>query len=341
MSHSFIHSRKLLLEKDIRSDWANEMVLNPSIIKDRETGRIHMLFRATGSWDKRRISGRPLPYPIFLGWQFDMTKPALSPQIRYDIEEIFIKNYQGENVVNYANGCIEDPRLFYFMDECYLTVACRMFPPGPYWIKDDPMQCAPDWAVSDNHPFGLAAKKNYTVNVLFKVNLAKLSNKEYEAAFEYVTHVTNPIFGEDRDVVFFPRKLEINGRKKIVMLQRPFNPDKYPTLHERRPSIIITSGNDFEDFASEKLEREILASPKFVWESNRIGASAPPIYLGNSEWLLNYHGKQDDHIGYTQSFMILKERNNGFPEVIYRCEERLITPEESWEQPNKFKVPCI
>lgn len=352
MQYPFIHSKKMLLEPVPGSSWASEMVLNPAILYEEETGRLHMLFRATGPWPEKQMAGKPLPYPIGLGyawsddkgetWQFDLERPALFPKLAYRAEEIYITNVNGEKVVNYANGGVEDPRLFYFEDGCYLITACRMFPPGPYWEHDEPMQCAPAWAREEGHPFGKAATENYTVNVLWKVNLQKLAVGDYEEAFGYVTHLTNPMFGEDRDVLIFPERLTINGHKKIVMLQRPYVPGHYPMFaDDTKPSIVICSADSFEEFAAPDLPREILASPEFSWEADRIGASAPPIKLEDGKWLISYHGKQDAVEGYSQSFMIAQEQPGGYPKIVYRCAERLIVPTEDWEMPNKFTTPCV
>ena len=145
MPVKFIHSRKLVLEPQKGSPWAEEMVLNPAVVEDPKTGRIHMMFRATGPWPSRQIPGRPMPYPIFLGyaysddngtsWTPDFSRPALAPALNYEINDIYIRNCDGEKVVNHANGCIEDPRLFFLEGQCYVIVACRMMPPGPYWIN--------------------------------------------------------------------------------------------------------------------------------------------------------------------------------------------------------------
>lgn len=351
MNYNFIHSKKLVL-KPFESNWASEMVLNPAIIKDKKSSRIHMLFRATGPWEKKRAEGKPVPYPIFLGygwsddngesWQFDTNRPAISPKVEMDIDKILIRNYKGEMVVNYSNGCIEDPRLFYFEDQCYVITACRMFPPGPYWIKDEPTQCAPEWISTRNNPYGKAASENVTVNVLFKVDLDCLASGNYDKAFTYVTNLTDACFGEDRDVLIFPERLMIDGQPKIVMLQRPFNPSAYPGINEELPpSIVICAADKFEDFSNPGLTRYVLAVPKFQWEKDRIGGSTPPVKIGEDEWLLNYHGKQDAEIGYTQSFMILKEQKSGMPSVTHRCPERLAIADQDWEMPNKFKTPCI
>ncbi len=79
------------------------------------------------------------------------------------------KNYlsgilTGKEVVNYANGCIEDPRLFEFEEDIYLSAACRAFPPGPYWEYDDPLQCMPDWVTSESYVFVPAVKEKQHSN---------------------------------------------------------------------------------------------------------------------------------------------------------------------------------
>ena len=352
MTYDFIHSKRMILEPVKDSPWASEMVLNPAIIRDNKTGRIHMLFRATGPWPQKKVAEKPLPYPIFLGygwsddegetWEFDIDRPALIPKIEYDVDKIYVKDYKGRKTVNNANGCIEDPRLFYFENECYVIAACRMFPPGPYWEHDEPTQCAPDWISTEVNPFGKAASENVTVNVLFKVDLEMLAKKQYDIAFEYVTSLTNSMFGEDRDVLIFPERLIINGVKKIVMLHRPFNPSEYPLVKkEIKPSIMICAADSFEDFSNAELHTEVLAVPIFEWEKNRIGGSTPPIRINEREWLLCYHGKQDSKVGYTQSFMILEEQRTGMPKVNHRCPDRLITADQDWEQPKKFTTLCV
>lgn len=352
MSYQFIHSKREVLQPVKGSSWASEMVLNPAIIKDEKTGRIHMLFRATGPWPEKKAEGKPLPYPIFLGygwsedegktWEFDLERPALEPKLEYEIDKIYITSSNGERVVNHANGCIEDPRLFYFEGQCYCITASRMFPPGPYWEHDEPTQCAPEWINTDANPFGKAASHNVTVNVLWSVDLDKLASGAYKEAFSYITNLTDAAFGEDRDVLIFPERLVINGEKKIVMLQRPFTPHAYPFIKEEMlPSIMICTADKFEEFSDPALPRQVLAVPELEWEKDRIGGSTPPIRINEKEWLLNYHGKQDADVGYTQSFMILEEQESGLPTLKYRCPERLIVADQDWEMPHKFKTPCV
>lgn len=331
-----VKKRKKILSPVSGSPWASEMTLNPAIIQDRDSGRIHMLFRASGPWPAARLKGRPLPYPIFLGygysddcgqnWHFDLERPAMAPSLYYERERLI--NFDGTfRDEAFSNGCIEDPRLFYLEEQCCLTVACRMFPPGPYWKKDDPEQCMPDWA---------AGMENPTVNLLYQVDLQALSRGDYQRAFLFLARLTDPAFGEDRDVMFFPRRIG----DRLVMLQRPFCPNRYPEFAEKRPSIVLTTADCLEAFAAGTSKRRILATPVFPWEQNRIGASCPPLDLGDGKWLLCYHGKENDQKGYTQSFMVLEETQAGL-RILCRPAQGLVQPAESWEMPQRFKTPCV
>ncbi|MEW6515483.1 MAG: hypothetical protein AB1439_01075 [candidate division FCPU426 bacterium] len=347
----FILSRTLVMEPQLGSAWAGEMVLNPGLAQDPKTGNVIMLFRATGPYPQKRLPGKPLPFPIFLGfagsddqgrtWQIDWERPALAPALSYRQEELYLTNREGKQVVNYANGCIEDPRLFWLEGRCYLIAATRLMPPGPYWEHDDPVQCSPEWILAPDQPFGRAARENVTNNVLYEVDLDALTRREYERAFRYVIHLTNPEYGENRDVVLFPEKMQIRGQTRYVCLHRPFTPQAYPAVgRPLKPSILLCSAERFEHFWREE-NQTVFASPVFPWEGDRIGASTPPLRISDREWLLCYHGKQDAEVGYTQSFMILEDVPDSTPRITHRCSERLLVARESWEQPHKFKTPCI
>lgn len=332
--------------------WADTMLLNPSIIDDPETGILHMLFRATGPFPQRQSPGKPLPYPIFLGyatssdegksWSADFSSPCLAPRLETEPDRMTIMGLDGENHVNYANGCIEDPRLFRLDGNAYLTTACRMFPPGPYWENDEPTQCAPSWTVSGQHSLGPAATENLTVTVLWKLNLRELAARNYSEAFTYVHHLSDPTRGDNRDVFPFPEKMRIEGREQYVCLHRPFHPELYDTRFTGlQPSIFISCADRLEDLGGPLATHRLLAKSVLPWEGNRVGASWVPISLGKGEWLMPYHAKQDAVIGYTQSFMILREGADGWPEVIHRCSDRLMYAQQKWELEGRFKTPCV
>ena len=346
-------SKRLVLEPEKSCSWASKMVLNPAMIQDpKEKNVIHMLFRATGPYPEKQLTGKPLPYPIFLGyavscdsgksWDADFSRPALAPALKYGEDELLVKDILGQDCINYANGCIEDPRLFYFEDKLYLSAACRAFPPGPYWDHDDPVQCMPEWALKNEHKLGAAVTENSTVTLLYKVNLNALKTKNYKEAFVLVAPLHNPDVSDDRDAFLFPRKLNIRGEKKVVCIHRPKHPWNYTEGKDlTAPSIFLAAADSIEDLAGDNVERHVVAVPELKWEQNRIGASWAPLEISLGEWLLPYHGKQDDQIGYTQSFMILKETLDGFPVIIHRPSKRLIYANEPWELEGDFTIPCL
>ena len=345
-------SRRKILVPNPDCPWAEKMVLNPAMISDPEDeNTIYMLFRSTGAWHEAQIDGKPAPYPIFLGfgasynagrdWEFDFSRPAMSPRLEYDEERFRNQSFKNGKMFDFANGCIEDPRLFYFENELYLTVACRAFPPGPYWEHDDPVQCMPEWAL-DKTKYPPSITENRTVTLLYKVNLQELKKRNYENAFEIIAPLHQGDISDDRDVVLFPRRLKIDGKERIVCIHRPKEPWNYEIGKNcKTPSIFIALGDNFSDFYTGKAEEFLFAVPEYEWEANRIGASCAPVELEKERWLLPYHGKQNDTVGYTQSFMILEEQPNGLPKIIKRPAERLLFAENDWELEGDFTIPCV
>lgn len=331
--------------------WAETAVLNPAVVRDDETGVLHMLFRATGPFSKNPDG--TAPYPIFLGyavsaddgktWDADFSRPAISPAMAREAEGLWITNDRGEKVVNHANGCIEDPRIIPLDGGLYLSAACRMFPPGPYWVHDDPMQCAPEWARREDQPFGRSASENLTVTVVYRLILERLKEKNYSESFAYVGPITDPDRGDNRNAFLFPEKIEIDGRPQVLAVHRPWQGDLYMGAKVgMSPSIWLACADRIPDLATHRATHRLLAQPLFDWEGDRIGASWPPVALGGGEWLLAYHGKKDSVTGYTQSFMILRQNRNGWPVVTHRCSGRLMYARHPWElDSSKFAVPCV
>lgn len=342
-------------------DWADKMVLNPAIVKDPSSETIHMLFRATGPWPQKRREGCHDPYPIFLGyarsedlgqtWVADFSRPALAPELGYEEHELYITDIHGHQVRNYANGCIEDPRIFEVEGELYVSVACRPFPPGPYWLSDQTppvetrFEYIPSWVFEeerDEDIFVQTARANDTVTVLYKLSLDELKRGAYKDAFQYIGPLTEGHVSDNRDVFLFPDKMMIGGKEQYLMLHRPMNVLPFERGKEvGKPSIYLASAESIEDFANGRATHRLLASPRFDWEENRIGASWPPLKLNDGEWLVSYHGKKNVEFGYTQSFMIVKEQENDFPVVIHRCPTRLMYAEREWEMPTDYPTPCL
>lgn len=348
MTISITHSENPVLVPDKGSPWAETMVLNPAIIMDSESARIHMLFRASGPWPQNQLEGKPMPYPIFLGyafsddngetWEADFSRPALEPALKSQPDDLYITNVQGERVVNYGNGLVEDPRLFMVENKLYLSVAGRLFPPGPFWACEEIGPYIPDWGKSGEHTFGRAVTENLAVSALYEVDLAQLSQRNYEEAFKYVTNLTDPELGDNRDVFLFPEKFMIDGRSQYVCLHRPVEPWHFSEGESsRKPTMYMAAADSIFDFGRSNCTHKKLAEIMFDWEEERIGGSWSPFRISETEWLLPYHGKKDNKVGYTQSFMILRDVENSFPEVIHRCSERLMYAEMDWELPGNVE----
>ncbi len=333
------------------SPWASKMVLNPAIHRRVGENRIHMLFRATGPG--RPFAGRelPLPYPISLGyawsddegetWTADFEQPALHPRLASTPDGIHITLPDGTTGIDHANGCIEDPRLFEIDGTVYLSAACRVFPPGPYWEKDDPLQCIPDWARQPDAPGGRAVRENLTVTALWRVDLDALASGVRAPAFTYLGPITDPERSDNRDAFLFPERLRIHGESALVMVHRPRNPCLYEPALEDKPTMFLATARTADELATRPLVDVPLAIPLLDWEANRIGASSPPIRIDATRWLLPYHGKQDDVHGYTQSFMILEETPDDLPVLKHRAATRMFRAENAWELVGDFTIPCV
>lgn len=328
------------------------MVLNPALARDPASGRLHMLFRATGPGRPYASADDPLPYPIALGyawsddggkvWTPDFSRPALSPRLALEPDELWLEGPRGEPILDYANGCIEDPRLIWVEGRLYLTVAARFFPPGPYWEHDDPMQCAPAWATAHDAPFGRAVAENLTVNVLYEVHLQPLAAGDYEQAFTCLGPLTDPQRGDNRDAFLFPERLLIDGRSQYVCVHRPRESEHYPEGEAGLPpAIYLSAADELEALAGPAAQHVLLARGTLAWEGNRIGGSFPPIRIDPKRWLLPYHGKQNDTVGYTQSFMILEQDATGWPRLKHRCGDRILYATEPWHFPGRFNIPCL
>ncbi|MDQ8739165.1 hypothetical protein [Paenibacillus sp. LHD-38] len=358
MRPRFRYTPEPVLEPVPGCEWASKMVLNPAIVKDPASDRLHMLFRATGPWSRKRKEGKHDPYPIFLGyaassdlgrtWTADFSRPAIAPALNERYEDIYITDINGNRVRDYSNGCIEDPRIFPVEGELYLSAACRLFPPGPYWLidREPPVDTrndyVPEWVHEGDDPFRVTACSNPTVTVLYKLDLDKLKAGSYEEAFAYVCPLTEGYVSDNRDAFLFPNKMLIGGKLQYVMLHRPMTAALFPQgARAKKPSIYLAAAEKLQDFACGRVTHRLLATCIFHWEEDRIGASWAPLQISAGEWLVSYHGKKDASFGYTQSFMILREQDNDFPVVAHRCSERLMYASQEWEMPSDYPTPCL
>ncbi len=120
---------------------------------------------------------------------------------------------------------------------------------------------------------------------------------------------------DNKDAVLFPEK--IGG--KYVLLHRP-------TREGERMGIWIAYSNDLTEWYG---EREIMApsEEEGSWESEKIGAGAPPIKTEKG-WLLLYHGVDEDKVYRLGAAMLSLEE----PEkILFRHPDPILEPEADYE----------
>ncbi len=186
------YSEDPILAPNPDNDWENLVTANPAAWLDEETGKVQMLYRASGN-DREHV--------VHLGLAesedgFNFTRvsdtPAMSPL---------------PGTVD--GGCIEDPRLVKIDGWYYLTYASRPFPNGQYWYGgEDRYHCPPHDGLP--MPFNI---NNIVSCLAFSKDLRNWIRGGI---------ITNPEH-HDHDVILFPEK--INGR--YYYLNRPdlFGPE--------------------------------------------------------------------------------------------------------------------
>ena len=91
-------------------------------------------------------------------------------------------------------------------------------------------------------------------------------------------------------------------------MERPVEPFRNPFLTAEKPSMVFSAAETFYEFAKPENKKVLIAEPEFEWEMDRIGASAPPLKIDDKHWLVCYHGKQNDEVGYTQNFLVFRDK---------------------------------
>lgn len=119
--------------------------------------------------------------------------------------------------------------------------------------------------------------------------------------------------------------------KNAVIFPRKFD-GKYIMFHRLEPDICIARSNDLRQWYDLKF---VMGPRMKSWDCWKVGAAGPPIEL-NEGWLFIYHGTNFEKI-YSLGVALLN-RNN--PEdVLYRCEEPILTSVEDYERFGK--VPNV
>jgi len=113
---------------------------------------------------------------------------------------------------------------------------------------------------------------------------------------------------DDKDAVLFPEKIN----------------NKYVMLHRIHPDIWIAYSDDLIHWDG---HRVIMTPRKGYWDSEKIGAGAPPIKTERG-WLIFYHGVDGDNV-YRLGVALL---DLGDPSIVLkRQEEPVLEPEKYYE----------
>jgi len=151
----------------------------------------------------------------------------------------------------------------------------------------------------------------------------------------------------NKDATFFPGVVrDPAGRPALAMLHRPFF--RMSAMIAGAPTILPAGVDDdresiwvsYVPVAEARADlraltrlsgHQLVAAPKFAWESVKIGAGPPPIRT-DAGWLLIHHGVRatDDGVEYAAGAMLLD--HDDVSEVRWRSPEPLLRPETSDER---------
>lgn len=100
---------------------------------------------------------------------------------------------------------------------------------------------------------------------------------------------------------------------------------KFILAHRTYPNLYLIFSQNLNSWENEV----VLISPRSGhWDSERVGAGAPPLRT-EFGWLMLYHGTDDKHI-YRLGFLLLDLTDP--TKVIYRSEEPILSPEREYEK---------
>lgn len=287
----------ILLEKTERG-FENAAAFNPGVIM--ENGEIHLFYRAVRQGDfssigycklesPTKVESR-LPYP-FLIPGVDKEKHGMEDPRIVKIDDTFYLTYTAYDGINALGALATSKDLKKFTKEGIIV------PMFTYADFDYYIECCS----------GISDKYLRFYN-LFKKRGGKESTQNFIVW--------------DKDVVFFPRKL--NG--------------KFAFLHRLYPSIQIVYFNSLEELDETfwreylfNLDQFIVLDSKYPYEASYIGGGCPPIETQDG-WLIIYHAVNDTPSGFIyHAAAALLDINNPTVEIA-RLKEPLFSPTETWEK---------
>jgi predicted GH43/DUF377 family glycosyl hydrolase len=279
-------------------EFENQGIFNPACIE--ADGKIHLFYRAIGKNNTSSIGYCELKSPTEVLKRND--EPILTP------------------LDSYEKIGIEDPRIVKIEDTYYMT----------YTAYDGNNALGSLMTSKDLKSFerqGILVPK-FTYNEFHSILKSCNDIKDKYLRFVKFLHkrignnVANQLFIWDKNVVFFPRK--INGQ--------------YAFLHRLYPDIQIVYFKEFGELTKsfwknylQNIRNFTVLESKFLFEASYIGSGCPPIETADG-WLLIYHGVEDTKDGYIyHACAALLDLQNPTIEI-GRLNTPLFSPELEWEK---------
>ena len=286
-------------------NFENEGVMNPAVIA--EGGYVHMFYRAVREGNHSTIGYCRLEGPLKIVERDE--KPILYPDFDYE-----------------SKG-VEDPRIVKIEDLYYMT-----------YTAYDGINAAGALAVSNDLKHfdkkGIITPQ-FTYDRFRELIMANGPHTEkYFRTYNKSESKTNdgkPNYITDKNVVFFPRKID----------------GKFYFMHRIKPDIQLVAVNELEDLTDEFWEKYFLDftshisfEAKHDHESSYIGAGCPPIETSEG-WLMIYHSVHDTPSGYmyTASAALLDIHNPAIE--IARLPYPLFSPELEYELNGVVNKVCF
>ncbi|WP_071145247.1 glycoside hydrolase family 130 protein [Bacteroides ihuae] len=286
-------------------NFENEGVMNPAVIA--EGGYVHMFYRAVREGNHSTIGYCRLEGPLKVIERNE--KPILYPDFDYE-----------------SKG-VEDPRIVKIDDLYYMT-----------YTAYDGINAAGALAVSKDLKH-FDKKGIITPQFTYDQFTALITGdgphtEKYFRTYNKNESKTNdgkPNYITDKNVVFFPRKIE----------------GKFYFMHRIKPDIQLVAVNELEDLTDEfwknyflDFTSHISFEAKHDHESSYIGAGCPPIETSEG-WLMIYHSVHDTPSGYmyTASAALLDIHNPAIE--IARLPYPLFSPELEYELNGVVNKVCF
>lgn len=273
----------------------NESVMNPAVIAEGDT--VHMFYRAVKEGNYSTIGYCRLEGALKVVQRNE--DPLIRPEYVYE-----------------AQG-VEDPRIIKIDDTYYLTYTAYdgNSAVGALAVSSDLVHFEKKGVITSQFTFRqfkrLMTSHGHQIGKYFRSYNKRESN----------TNLGKKIYLTDKNVVFFPRK--ING--------------KFYFMHRIKPDIQLVSIGKLEDLTTKfwtdyfiDFFDHILLKPQYRHEASYIGAGCPPIETPEG-WLLIYHSVYDTPEGYVYSACAALLDLNDPSIELARLPYPLFTPDTDYE----------